>query len=160
MENKIPNLRINIEIDQKNGQAGIYVNDCGYSQLVANILGVQKVKEDPSGFVLYGKDGIIGCVMKPRASRVVYDSNRGAWVSDDLVALCKKISEVTGEEISLQDAPNGYAIGTRDEDGNYWFGGCDPSNFININDCGLYEWRCEYPERNKAQELSALKSKE
>jgi len=164
MEEKVTNLNLKVEVEEKNGQAGIYINDCEYSQLVANIHGVQKVKEDPSGFVLYGKDGIICVVLKPRVregeSSLVYVPERGAWMSNDLEALCKKISEVTGKKISLQNAPNGYAIGTQDEDGNWWFGGCDPSNFININDCGLYEWVSDYPERNKVQELSALKAKE
>jgi len=164
MEEKVTNLNLAVKVEQENGQAGVYIQSCGYSQLIVNIHGVREVKEDPSGFMIYGKDGIICTVLKPRVkgreSGVAYVPERGAWVSDNLEALCRKVSEVTGEEIALEDAPNGYTIGTRDEEGNWWFGGCDPSNFISINDCGLYEWVSDYPERNKVQELSALKAKE
>jgi len=91
---------------------------------------------------------------------VEYDKKRGSWISYSLDALCNQIEDVIGEKIRLQETTEGFAIGTTDEEGNFWYGGCDPSNFIAILLDGRFEWRGDYSPRHPIQEISALKRSE
>jgi len=100
------------------------------------------------------------------------------YISNDLDELVNLIEEKIGEPIHLQSNYSGYAIGTEDEEGNVWYGGCDPSNFINETcppDCpkwdngfcdnpcerqgkGWYQWACykEDYETPLPQAISAI----
>ena len=86
---------------------------------------------------------------------------------------------LTGAD-SWQFSATGIVLGYKDEDGEIWYGGCDPSNFINIVSLErlgisesevrtlgikpqkwdgkdiIYIWRAEYPNRNLVQMLSAV----
>ena len=80
------------------------------------------------------------------------------------------IEEKIGESIRLSRSDAGYAIGTQDEEtGEWWYGGCDPSNFLNpyLEEDQSYQdwlrdpeakfvWVFDYPDRNPIQCLSAL----
>ena len=100
--------------------------------------------------------------MRKEGKVVEYDGVRGSWISNSLDALCGIIEDVIGERIRLQETTDGsgFAIGTADEDGNFWCGGCDPSNFIAFLLDGRFEWRSDYAERNLIQKISALRSGE
>ena len=94
---------------------------------------------------------------------IKYNRKRGSYITTDLKELEYLIQEKVKQNIRLESkCGGGYAIGVEelDEDnkgtGKWWYGGCDPSNFINLTQNDEYEWRCNYKPRNIIQKISSL----
>jgi len=104
-----------------------------------------------------------------------FNKKRGSIVGnlDDLMELVKAF--LGNVDFQNSNVGNSIAIGIYDEErSGYWYGGCDPSNFLNpsclgkkckhynpeqkceYTDCDIYEWRINYPKYHVFQALSSL----
>lgn len=66
----------------------------------------------------------------------------GVIYSDDLNSLVECIKNKWHlKEIKTEYCGyNTYAIGIKGNNGDWWFGGCHPQNYINKNRTGKYKW--------------------